>query len=74
MVSEFSTAPCMATYRVIGQESAEAIAGMETTTLGGMVAGEAPTATRLDILLMMIDRTQRTKKEKLQCLLRVYVD
>ena len=27
MLSEGATAPCMATYRVIGQESAEAIVG-----------------------------------------------
>ena len=32
----------MATYKVIGQESAEAIVCMETTTLDGMVGGNEP--------------------------------
>ncbi|MDO9586074.1 MAG: hypothetical protein Q7I93_06285 [Syntrophales bacterium] len=42
MVSDLSTAPCMATCRVIGQESAEAIVGMETIILDGVVGGNEP--------------------------------
>jgi hypothetical protein len=35
------TAPCMATYRVIGQESAEAILGVDTVN-DGMTVGNEP--------------------------------
>ena len=37
-----TTALCMATCRVIGQESAEAIVGMEAAILDGMVVGNEP--------------------------------
>jgi hypothetical protein len=40
--SYFATALCLATGGVIGQESAEAIVGMEPTTLGGVVGGNEP--------------------------------
>ena len=42
MGSYSATAPYVATYRVIGQESAKAIVCMETITLDGMVGGNEP--------------------------------